>query len=340
MGLAERLGLAVPLVQAPMAGVATPELAAAASNAGALGGLGLAAMSPAQAAEAMAATRALTDRPFGVNLFCHRPARRDPAREAAWLELMRPAFEAADAPVPTGMAEIYIPFPGNDEMQAVIEAANPAVVSFHFGLPQPDQLDRLRAMGAVLLGSATSLAEARAIRDAGLDGIVAQGWEAGGHRGMFDPDGPDERLSTRALLELLLPVGLPVIAAGGIMTAEDVRRMLDHGADLVQCGTAFLRCPESATQPSHKALMSTGRTVMTRSISGRPARSLENRLTALPSDLAPDYPLPYDPAKALMAAARKAGIAGYNADWAGTGAAQAVEEPAAQVVARLTEGLR
>lgn len=333
--LMDRLGLALPVWQAPMAGTSTPELAAAVSAAGGFGQLGVAAMSPAQAAEAMAGVRARTDRPFGVNVFCHRPEAPDPVREAAWLDLLRPHFARFGAEPPSALRPIYRSFIEDDAMLSAVAAARPALVSFHFGLPRPDQIEALRATGAVLAATATSLTEAQAIRAAGLDAIIAQGWEAGGHRGMFDPEAADERLPTLELVRRLAPLGLPVVAAGAIMTAADVRDALQAGAVAVQCGTAFLRAPEAATPPAHRAALDSGRTVMTKAISGRPARCIENLFTAIPDEATPGYPMTYDAGKALNAAASAAGETGYGAQWAGTGCAAAVARPAAATVQAL-----
>lgn len=331
----DRLGVALPIWQAPMAGTATPELAAAVSAAGGFGQLGVAAMSPAQAAEAMAGVRTRTRRPFGVNVFCHRPEARDPAREAAWLDLLRPHFARFGAEPPAALRPIYRSFIEDDAMLAELLAAPPALVSFHFGLPRPDQVEALRATGAVLAATATSLAEAQAITSAGLDAIIAQGWEAGGHRGMFDPEAADERLPTLDLVRALAPLGLPVVAAGAIMSAADVRAAREAGAVAVQCGTAFLRAPEAATPPAHRAALDSGQTVMTKAISGRPARSVVNLFTAIPDAGTPGYPMTYDAGKALNAAASAAGETRYGPQWAGTGCAAAVARPAAGTVQAL-----
>lgn len=332
--------LKLPLLQAPMAGVATPALAAAVSEAGALGALGLGAAGAEGAAAMIRQTQALTDRPFNVNLFCHRPARRDPAREAAWIARAAPVFAAFDAAPPEALSEIYLSFRQDDAMLRVLLESRPAVISFHFGLPREDQLAALREMSAVLIATATSEAEARQIETAGLDGIVAQGWEAGGHRGIFDPAGPDERLTTEALVRRLSrSTRLPLIAAGGLMDGADIRRALDWGAAAAQLGTAFIPCAESAADADYRARLSGGATVMTPAISGRPARCLRNRITdwaadAAPKDVAP-YPCAYDLGKALNAAARAKGEAGFGAHWSGTGAARARAMPAADLVARL-----
>ncbi|WP_062560770.1 NAD(P)H-dependent flavin oxidoreductase [Paracoccus aminovorans] len=330
--------LTVPVLQAPMAGTATPALAAEVSLAGALGGMGLATVSAAQGAAMMAEVQErIGSNRYHVNLFCHRPATADPAREAAWLDYLSPEFRRAGAEPPAALREIFTSFLVDEAMLAAVVAARPAMVSFHFGLPRADQLAALRASGALLAGSATSLAEGEAIRDAGLDAIIAQGYEAGGHRGIFDPDGPDEQLSTMALIEALRPLGLPLVAAGGIMDGRDAVRFLDAGAVAVQMGTAFVACPESAAKAPHRALLGQPgqETVMTRAISGRPARGFPNRLTALGASAEapplPDYPITYDAGKALAAA----GGTDYAAQWAGTGYARARAMPAADLVATL-----
>lgn len=345
-GFPDRLALAIPLLQAPMAGVSTPAMAAAVSEAGGLGALGLGAATAGAAADAIAETRARTGRPFNVNLFCHEPARRDPEIERAWIARAAPLFAAYDAAPPTALDEIYLSFRVDDAMLAVLLAARPAVVSFHFGLPRPDQIDALRASGALLLASATAPGEARAIERAGLDAVVAQGWSAGGHRGIFDPAGSDDRLDTEALTRALVrETRLPVIAAGGLMDGADIRRALGWGAVAAQLGTAFVACPESAADDAFRTrLAAGGATVMTPVISGRPARCLSNRFTEwgadVPASAVPAYPCAYDLGKALNAAAKVAGEGGFGAQWAGTGAGRARALPAGELVARLAEEFR
>ena len=340
------LSLTVPIVQAPMAGTSTPAMAAAVAEAGALGSLGLGAATPETAAAAIAETQARTARPFNANFFCHEPGRRDAALERAWIARATPLFERFATAPPAGLQEIYASFRTADRLLALVLELRPAVVSFHFGVPRPDQLVALRQAGLVLMASATSLAEAQAIERAGLDVVVAQGWEASGHRGIFDPDGPDERLDTEALTRLLVrETALPVIAAGGLMDGADVRRALGWGAIAAQLGTAFVACPESAADPAYRArLLDGGDTVMTRVISGRPARCLANRFTAwgadIPAAAVPAYPCTYDLGKALNAAAKASGESGYGAQWSGTGAARARALPAGELVARLVAELR
>ncbi|MGN6578874.1 MAG: NAD(P)H-dependent flavin oxidoreductase [Bordetella sp.] len=342
--LTDRLGLSHPVIQAPMAGTATPALAAAVSNAGALGSLGVAAMSAAAARDAVRQTRALTQGAFNVNLFCHKPARADAAREQAWIDYLSPSFAEFGAQPPTQLREIYASFVADDDMLQMLLDERPAVVSFHFGLPEAKRIGALRAAGCYLMATATSLDEARRIEAAGIDAIVAQGIEAGGHRGIFDPDGPDEQLGTLALTRLLVARSpLPVIAAGGIMDGAGIAAALALGAQAAQLGTAFVSCPESSADAAYRqALLAQDGahvTVMTRSISGRPARGFANRLTALGAapecPALPDYPIVYDAGKALHAAAKARGSADFAAQWAGQGFRLSRALPAADLVRTL-----
>jgi len=338
MSLFESLGVSLPIVQAPMAGVSTPELAAAVCNAGALGSIGVAATDARGAGEMIAAVRTLSSRALNVNVFVHQPARRDTAKEAAWLAAMEPLFRQYGVQPPAELRPIYKSFLEDDEMLALLVETAPAVVSFHFGLPDAGVISALRKAGCVLAATATSVAEGRAIAAAGLDVIVAQGWEAGGHRGLFDPAGPNDRLPMRALVrQLCRETALPVIAAGGIMDGQGMRAALDDGAFAAQLGTAFVACPESAARAGYRAaLLAARETVMTSAISGRPARCLANRFTALENlPPVPDYPRAYAAGKALDAAALAGGEEGFGAQWAGTGAPLARAMPAADLVATL-----
>jgi nitronate monooxygenase len=338
---------AVPILQAPMAGVSTPAMAAAVNAAGGLGGIALGANTPALAGDMLAELRARTDRPFNVNLFVHAPPRIDRAREAAWCEALSPTFATFGAEPPEALRPVYPSFREDDAMLALLVEARPAWVSFHFGLPAPAQVTALKQAGCRLLASVTSLAEAQAAERAGMDAVIAQGYEAGGHRGVFDPDAPDDWLGTLALTRLLVTqTTLPVIAAGGIMDGAGVSAALALGAVAAQLGTAFIACPESAADAAYRAtLMGEGaaHTVMTRAISGRPARCLPNRFTTLAEALAapiPDYPVAYDAGKALNAAARGRGEYGYGAQWAGQGAPLARAMPAAALVATIAGEIR
>jgi nitronate monooxygenase len=341
--LLERIGIDLPIVQAPMAGISTPALVAAVSNAGGLGSIGVGATS-AEAARAMIReVRDATERPFNVNVFCHKPAVPNPEREARWLDRLAPLFLQYGAQPPRQLREIYRSFIDDDAMLNMLVEERPKVVSFHFGLPSRDRIDALRAAGIVLLATATNLEEARAVALAGIDVVVAQGYEAGGHRGVFDPDSVDERLGTLALTRLLVrSLDIPVIAAGGIMDGAGIAACLLLGASATQLGTAFVACPESSADVGFRsALLGPGalHTVMTSAISGRPARCLANRFTAIGDTVdvrsIPEYPIAYDAGKALHTAARAAGEYGYGAQWAGQGAPLARALPAAALMARL-----
>ncbi|WP_179400808.1 NAD(P)H-dependent flavin oxidoreductase [Burkholderia guangdongensis] len=342
------LGIRIPIIQAPMAGVTTPALAAAVSNAGGLGSLGVGAMNADGARQAIRATRALTDRPFNVNVFCHRPARADAAVERAWLDWLAPVFRQYGATPPDGLSEIYTSFVVDRAMQQMLVDEKPAVVSFHFGLPPADVIDELKRAGIRLLACATNVDEAKQIEAAGIDAIVAQGIEAGGHRGVFDPDAADPRLGTFALTRLLVrECALPVIAAGGIMDGAGIAAALALGAQAAQLGTAFVACAETSIDDGYRRALlgeSARRTTFTTAISGRVARSMENRMTALGEDpgapKTPAYPNAYDAGKALNAAAKANGEFGYGAQWAGQAAALARALPAAELFTLLEREMR
>jgi nitronate monooxygenase len=329
-----------PLIQAPMAGVSTPALAAAVSDAGGLGSIAVGHLDTESARAQIEATRNLTGRPFGVNVFCHRPAAAEPEREQQWLRRLEPEFAQYGARPPAQLEEIYASFTGNAAMLAVVVQSRPAVVSFHFGLPEDDAVRELREAGCYLLATVTSLEEARLAGAAGVDAIVAQGYEAGGHRGQFDPDAPDACLSTLALTRLLVRrQELPVVAAGGLMDGAGIGAVLRLGACAAQLGTAYVPCPESSA--GYKDRLSGADTVMTRNISGRPARSLRNRFTEIDGpERVPAYPRAYHAGKALHAAALRQGESGYGAHWAGQGAALARALPAGELTRLLLQELQ
>lgn len=347
MSLLELLDIKLPIIQAPMAGVSTAAMAAAVSNAGALGSIGVGATDAAGARQMIAAVRARTTRPFNVNVFCHQPATADPALEAAWLQRLQPHFARFGAAAPQALREIYRSFVEDDAMLAALLSDKPHVVSFHFGLPSAERIRALREAGIALLATATNPQEAAAAAQAGVQGIVAQGYEAGGHRGVFDPAAHDDRLGTLALTRLLVrAVDIPVIAAGGIMDGAGIAAALALGASAAQLGTAFLACPESAADSGYREALAgdaAHHTVMTRAISGRPARCLRNRFTQLgedcPAEQIPAYPIAYDAGKALNAAAKSAHEAGYGAQWAGQGAPLLRDRPAAELVLTLATEL-
>jgi nitronate monooxygenase len=346
--LIQRLGIDLPIFQAPMAGIAMPVLAAAVANAGALGALGLGASDAAGARAMIADFRARSPRSLHANVFCHHPARADARREAAWLARLQPEFARLGAEPPGALREIYTSFVEDDAMLEALLGDRPEVVSFHFGVPSPDRMRALREAGILLLGSATCLDEARLLAAAGVHGVIAQGYEAGGHRGIFDPDAADDQLGTMALTRLLVrELDVPVVAAGGIMDGAGISAVLRLGAVAAQLGTAFVACPESQADAGYRAALASEaalHTVMTRAVSGRPARCLSNRFTDLgrsvEPDHVPDYPIAYDAGKALNAAGRKAGDAGFGAQWAGQGAPLARAMPASELVATLARELR
>ena len=338
--LVDSLGLDVPLVQAPMAGVSTPALAAAVSNAGALGSVAIGTLAPAAARELIGAVASGTDRAFNVNVFAHAPALPDGARERAWLERLEPLFAEFDAAPPATIAPAYNSFLDDDGMLQILLDARPPVVSFHFGLPGPAAVDALHARGCCLLASATSLAEARRVAAAGLDAVVLQGVQAGGHRGTFDPAAGDAGMLTLDLVRVAADeLQLPLIAAGGLMDGRDVHAVLAAGASAAQLGTAFIACPESSASARHKRLVGGHRplaTAITAAISGRPARGIHNRFFAdVDAAGVAGYPQAYVAARALAAAAAAAGSEAFDIMWAGTGAGRARALPAAAVVAQI-----
>jgi nitronate monooxygenase len=338
------VGVTLPIIQAPMAGVSTPAMAAAVSNAGGLGSIAVGASDAETARRMIASVREASDRPFNVNVFCHRPAVANSAREAAWIARLAPEFARYGAEPPRALREIYTTFLEDQAMFEMILGERPKVVSFHFGLPTAASIAALHQAGIVLFATATNLDEARAAARAGVDAVVAQGFEAGGHRGVFDPDARDDQLGTVALTRLLARnLEIPVVAAGGIMDGEGIAASLLLGASAAQLGTAFVACPESKADAGYRtALLSEAsrHTVMTRAVSGRPARCIANLITAIGENGVPAYPIAYDAAKALHAAASARGEAGFGAQWAGQGAPLARPLPAAALVAKLGSELQ
>jgi nitronate monooxygenase len=348
MALLEKLGIDLPIIQAPMAGVSSAAMAAAVSNAGGLGSIGVGATDAQGARRMIAAFRERSGRSLNVNLFCHQPAKADSGVEAAWLEFLRPHFERFGAQPPLGLKEIYRSFVADDAMLAMLLEERPRVVSFHFGVPSADRVRALLDAGITLIASATNAAEGRAVADAGIHAVVAQGYEAGGHRGVFDPDTEDDCLGTMALTRILVrQLDIPVIAAGGIMDGAGIAAALRLGASAAQLGTAFIACDESDADAGYREALAgnaANHTIMTRAISGRPARCLRNRFTVLGANIPPrqipSYPIAYDAGKALNAAAKAQREAGYGAQWAGQAAPLARRGlPAAELVATLAQEL-
>ncbi|GAA0500598.1 NAD(P)H-dependent flavin oxidoreductase [Deinococcus depolymerans] len=325
--------LRVPLVLAPMAGgVGTPALAAAVSQAGGLGSLGAAYLTPTQIGGAMAAVRAHTDRPFLVNLFAPQPVPTvTPAAVALALEELAPFHAALHLPPPTLPPQVQEDF--GAQLNAVL-ADPPAAFSFAFGRLPPAALDALHAAGVLVIGTATSLREAHLLAQDGVDAVTVQGGAAGGHRGGWMQDDHADTLHLTRQVSAALSV--PVIAAGGLMAAADVQAALQAGAALAQCGTAFLLADEAGTTAPYRAALREGRpTVLTRAFSGRPARGLRNSFT---DTVTSPLPTPTQNAltRPLRAAAAQAGNPELLSLWAGDGYRQARTASAAQIVADLT----
>ncbi len=343
--LVKRLGIDHPIIQAPMAGgPTTPELVAAVSNAGGLGSLGAAYLAPAQITEAIGRIRALADRPFNVNLFAGAYDAQAQADPGPMLALLAEIHEAYGLPPPA--LPVLPPDPFAEQLEAVLDA-RPPVFSFTFGVPDGDALARLRALGIATLGTATTVHEARLLAEVRVDAIVAQGAEAGAHRGTFA--GPFEA-SMVPVLDLVAgivkAVSVPVIASGGLMDGRDIAAAMRLGASAAQLGTAFLTCPESGAAEAYKrAILAavTDTTVVTRAFSGRPARGLANafiaRLEGKERIILP-YPLQNALTRAMRTAAARRGDAGCLSLWAGQGVAQARVMPAGELVRRLVEEMR
>lgn len=329
------LGISLPIIQAPMAGVQGSALAIAVSNAGGLGSLPCAMLGADAMRQEIAAIRAQTDRPFNVNFFCH--AQPDPSaqRDAAWRDALAPYFRELgvdpDA-VPGGAPRR----PFDAEAADILAQFRPPVVSFHFGLPSSALLDRVRGWGARILSSATTVDEARWLEAHGVDAVIAQGLEAGGHRGMFLGTDLNGQMGTLALVrQVVRAIKVPVIAAGGIADAEGVAAAMALGAAGVQVGTAYLLCPEANTSALHReALKSEAArvTAVTNVFTGRPARGIVNRIIrelGAISEAAPPFPLAATRMSVLRAQAESQGSSDFSPLWSGQNASGCKELPAA-----------
>lgn len=347
----ERFDLSYPMVQAPMAGVTTPLLAAEVRKAGALPSLGCGAMSPEvlekNIVEYMDLVSESESPLININFFSHQVEMVDEAANAAWLKELSPLFKRFEAQTPDTLNVIYHSLLTVDERVEILLAKQPQIVSFHFGLPSEKVLDKLKAAGVAIFASACHLDEAKLLEAAGVDYIVAQGYEAGGHRGIFDPM-MDKELGTLELLKLLKKeCYTPIIAAGGLMDGHDIRLMLEHGAEAVQLGTAFVLCPESAASKEYREQLrvhakTNSETLVSADISGRPARGLKTKLTDLGIRLReveqlkrPAYPVLYDANKQLNEVALRQGDDGYGAYWSGTGLSRIREMPAQELIKQL-----
>ena len=341
MTLQHLLGIKLPIIQAPMAGVQTSALAVAVSNAGGLGSLPAAMLSLDVLRQELSAIRAQTDKPFNVNFFCHTPPEPDAAREAAWRTMLAPYYleHSIDA---TAIAPGLGRMPFNTEVADVVEPFAPPVVSFHFGLPNADLLARVRGWGAKVIASATTVDEGQWLQAQGVDAVIAQGLEAGGHRGHFLSDDLSEQMGTFALLpQLVRALQVPVIAAGGIADAQGVAAVLAMGAVAAQVGTAYMLCPEATTSAVHRAALQSDaarHTALTHLFTGRPARGIVNRvmreLGALNPSV-PHFPLATTAIAPLRAKAEALGLGDFSPLWSGQNAGGCKAVPAAQLTREL-----
>jgi nitronate monooxygenase len=343
-GLLRRLGVELPIIQAPMGGgPSTPALVAAVSNAGALGSLGAPYLTPEQILNAVRQVRTLTDKPFAVNLFAGAYQTENAIDPAPMLTLLGEAHAALGLPPP--VLPVLPPDPFAAQLAVVLEA-RPPIFSFTFGIPKPQEIARLRAHDIAIVGTATTVEEARLLEAAGVDGILAQGAEAGAHRGTFSGRFEDAMIPTLELVRgVSRAVALPVIASGGLMDGAVIKAALEAGATAAALGTAFLACPESGASRAYKQAVLgalTDTTVITRAFSGRPARGLANAFIARLRDqeaaILP-YPLQNALTRAMRAAAAERGDSGFLSLWAGTGVVRARALPAGELVKVLASEL-
>lgn len=336
----------LPIIQAPMAGVQDHRLSVAVSNAGGLGSLPAAMLSLEALKAELLQLSAKTDKPYNVNFFCHTPPEFSETREATWRAALKPYYDelGLDANnIPTGPGRA----PFTHEAADVLEAFKPPVVSFHFGLPDAALLARVKSWGSKIISSATTVEEALWLESQGVDAVIAQGLEAGGHRGHFLDHDLSRQLGTFALLpQIVQAVKLPVIAAGGIADAAGVKAAMALGASAVQIGTAYLLCDEATTSSLHRTALkntlskstNSQHTALTNLFTGRPARGIVNRLMrelgegqGAISSKAPEFPLATGAIAPLRAAAEKAGSGDFSPLWSGQNASGCREIGAAEL---------
>ncbi len=342
--LIDRLNIEHPIVLAPMAGAMDADLAIAVALAGGLGSLPMAMLDAAKMRAQIEKFRAATGKPINLNFFVHTPPVPNNAREHAWRDKLKAYYAEFGidpaAPVPSSNRT-----PFDATLCAAVEELKPEVVSFHFGLPEAALLARVKAAGCVVMGSATTVAEARWLEAHGGDVVIAQGYEAGGHRGMFLTDNLATQVGSFALVpQIADAVKLPVIAAGGISDARGIVAALALGASAVQIGTAYLSCPESKILAPHRAALKAARdigiddgTVLTNVMTGRPARGFVNRAMrelGPISDIAPDFPLAAGALAPLHAKAQSLGSGDFSSMWAGQAAALGEELPARELTSQ------
>ena len=343
--LNQRIPSRWPLLQAPMAGAQGSALALAVCEAGGVGSLPAAMLTPEALLAELQLLQAQARGPWNVNFFCHTPPAPDEAAELLWRQALRPFYDEAGidpASVPAGAGRQ----PFSTALADLLEPFAPPVVSFHFGLPAPDLLARVKSWGSVVLSSATTVEEARWLEAHGVDAVIAQGLEAGGHRGMFLTRELGTQLGTFALLpQLVAAVQVPVIAAGGIADAAGVRAAMALGASGVQVGTAYLCCPEASTSALHRAALQSEaarHTELTTLFTGRPARGIVNRLMRTLGPLnpaAPAFPTATAAIAPLRAHFEAHGLTDCTPLWAGQNASGCRAVPAGELTAALAQGL-
>ncbi len=340
MDITQLFGIELPLIQAPMAGAQDAALAIAVSNAGGLGSLPCAMLSPDKLRAELEVIRAATDKPVNLNFFAHTPPIADPQREQQWRKQLQPYYEhyGIDAQkIAAGPGRN----PFDSEMAAIIEEYRPAVVSFHFGLPAPGLLQQVRNSGCKVLSSATTVAEALWLEQQGVDAIIAQGLEAGGHRGFFLSRDLNSQSGTMALLpQMLAATAVPVIAAGGIADRRGIAGALAMGAAGVQLGTAFLLCDESRISEIHRQALQEPNTptALTNIFSGGAARGIVNRVMAELGPVAPDapeFPLATASIAPLRTAAEQQQSGDFSPLWGGQNRSGCRSVPAAALVSAL-----
>jgi nitronate monooxygenase len=343
--LADRLGVELPIIQAPMAGSQLSALTIAASNAGALGSLPAGMLSPDGLRDEIVKVQAGTSHPYKVNFFCHAPPVPDAARDTAWRKLLARYYtELGVDPEQSTPSPVRSPF--SSDYADAIEPFTPPIVSFHFGLPSPGLVQRVKSWGSFVIGCATTVDEARWLEVRGVDAIIAQGNEAGGHRGIFLTSDLTTQVGTFALVpQVVSAVSVPVIATGGIADARGVAAVLQLGASAAQIGTSYLRCPEATTSAVHRAALASPdaqHTALTNLFSGRPARGIVNRLMrelGPLNDAAPDYPLASAALAPLRAVAEQSGSGDFSPLWSGENATGCRPIPAAEITRELARAL-
>lgn len=341
--LTDLLEIEHPILQAPMGGESTTQMAVAVCNAGGLGGLGCSSKSADEVRRAIEEIRSGTNRSFNLNFFAHPPPGENPQVNEQTRALVAPFYdELGIENIPTRAEAPLDPF--DESRLAVLLEMRPKVVSFHFGLPPLDMVQALQDAGTVVLCTATTVAEARQLANAGVDAIIAQGWEAGGHRGTFEVSFEDFGVGTMALVpQVVDAVDVPVIAAGGIADGRGIAAALVLGASGVQLGTAFLSCPEADIDARYREALRNATedgTRLTRAFSGRPARARNNRYIEAMAEKRvrlPDFPTMYSFSGPLESTSRDTGKSGFEFFLWGQGAPMNRELPAAELMERLVE---